>query len=77
MGVVIGIASDYFTDDRRPPVHKTAKASEKGPALTILSGVSYGFLSVLPALVLNDPWNMPPMVVAEGRGNAANSEGAP
>ncbi len=51
VGVVIGIASDYFTDDRRPPVHKTAKASEKGPALTILSGVSYGFLSVLPALV--------------------------
>lgn len=34
-------------------------------------------LGVLPALVLNDPWNMPPMVVAEGHGNAAKSEGAP
>ncbi|MFV0399288.1 MAG: sodium-translocating pyrophosphatase [Oscillospiraceae bacterium] len=51
VGVIIGIASDYFTDDRKPPVRKTAKASEKGPALTILSGVSYGFLSVLPALL--------------------------
>lgn len=51
VGVVIGIATDYFTDDRRKPVQNTAKASEKGPALTILSGVSYGFLSVLPALV--------------------------
>ncbi len=51
VGVVIGIASDYFTDDRRAPVHKTAEASEKGPALTILSGVSYGFLSVLPSMI--------------------------
>lgn len=50
VGVIIGIASDYFTDDRRKPVRKTAEASEKGPALTILSGISYGFLSVLPAL---------------------------
>ena len=34
-------------------------------------------LGVLPELVLNDPWNMPPMVVAEGRGNAATGEAAP
>ena len=51
VGTVIGIASDYFTDDRRKPVHQTAKASESGPAFTILSGVSYAFLSVLPSLV--------------------------
>ena len=51
VGVIIGIASDYFTDDSKPPVKHTAKASEKGPALTILSGVSYGFMSVLPAMV--------------------------
>lgn len=51
VGVIIGIASDYFTDDRRKPVLQTAKASESGPAFTILSGVSYGFLSTLPALV--------------------------
>ena len=50
VGVIIGIVTDYFTDDRKKPVRKTAEASEKGPALTILSGISYGFLSVFPAL---------------------------
>lgn len=50
VGVIIGIVTDYFTDDSKKPVRKTAEASEKGPALTILSGVSYGFLSVFPAL---------------------------
>jgi K(+)-stimulated pyrophosphate-energized sodium pump len=28
-----------------------AEASKSGPALTIISGASYGFLSVLPAMV--------------------------
>ncbi len=51
MGVVIGITSDYFTNDNKRPVHKVAEASESGPAFTILSGISYGFLSTLPALV--------------------------
>jgi K(+)-stimulated pyrophosphate-energized sodium pump len=35
VGVVIGIASDYFTDDRRKPVHEVGRASESGPAFTI------------------------------------------
>jgi len=51
VGVIIGLASDYFTDDRRPPVHAVAKACESGPAFTILSGVSYGLISALPAMV--------------------------
>ena len=51
VGVIIGIASDYFTNDNKKPVFLTAKASESGPAFTILSGVSYGFLSTLPALI--------------------------
>ncbi|HWQ57535.1 MAG TPA: sodium-translocating pyrophosphatase [Clostridia bacterium] len=51
VGVIIGLASDYFTDDTRRPVQNTANASKSGPAFTILSGVSYGFLSVLPALI--------------------------
>ena len=51
VGVIIGIASDYFTDDTKPPVHHVAKASESGPAFTILSGVSYGWLSTLPAMI--------------------------
>ena len=51
VGVIIGIASDYFTDDSKKPVRNTAKASESGPAFTILSGVSYGFMSTLPSLI--------------------------
>lgn len=51
VGVVIGITSDYFTNDDKKPVRNVAKASESGPAFTILSGVSYGFLSVLPSMV--------------------------
>lgn len=51
VGVVIGIASDYFTDDNKKPVHMVAKACETGPAFTILSGVSYGLLSTLPAMI--------------------------
>jgi K(+)-stimulated pyrophosphate-energized sodium pump len=50
VGTIIGIASDYFTDDSKHPVHYVANASKSGPAFTILSGVSYGFLSVLPAM---------------------------
>ena len=51
VGVVIGIASDYFTNDEKKPVRNVAKASESGPAFTTLSGVSYRFLSALPPLV--------------------------
>lgn len=51
VGVVIGIASDYFTNDNKKPVHMVAKACETGPAFTITSGVSYGLLSTLPAMV--------------------------
>lgn len=51
VGVLIGIASDYFTDDRRKPVHNVARVSKDGPAFTILSGISYGFLSAMPAMI--------------------------
>ena len=51
VGVIIGLTTDYFTDDTKPIVKAVAKASKSGPAFTILSGVSYGFLSVLPAMI--------------------------
>ncbi|MEE0945174.1 MAG: sodium-translocating pyrophosphatase [Clostridia bacterium] len=50
VGVIIGLATDYFTDDSKPIVKKAAHASASGPAFTILSGVSYGFISALPAM---------------------------
>ena len=51
VGVIIGITTDYFTDDTKPIVRKVAHASSSGPAFTILSGVSYGFISALPAMI--------------------------
>ena len=51
VGVIIGITTNYFTDDNMPIVKKVAHASKSGPAFTILSGISYGFLSALPAMV--------------------------
>ncbi|MGI6174055.1 MAG: sodium-translocating pyrophosphatase [Christensenellales bacterium] len=51
VGVIIGLATDYFTDDSKPIVRKVAHASRLGPAFTILSGVSYGFISALPAMI--------------------------
>ena len=51
VGVIIGITTDYFTDDSKPIVRKVAHASGSGPAFTVLSGVSYGFISALPAMV--------------------------
>ena len=51
VGVIIGIATDYFTDDTKPIVKKVAHASASGPAFTILSGTAYGFISALPAMV--------------------------
>jgi K(+)-stimulated pyrophosphate-energized sodium pump len=51
VGVIIGITTDYFTDDSKKPVHFVAHASASGPAFTILSGISYGLLSVLPAMI--------------------------
>lgn len=51
VGVIIGITTDYFTDDSKPIVKKVAHASCSGPAFTVLSGVAYGFISALPAMV--------------------------
>ncbi len=50
VGVIIGITTDYFTDDTKPIVKKVSKASSTGPAFTILSGVSYGYISAIPAM---------------------------
>ena len=51
VGVIIGITTDYFTDDSKPIVRRVAHASGSGPAFTVLSGMSYGFISALPAMV--------------------------
>jgi len=50
-GIIIGVTSDYFTSEDKAPVLKTAKASETGPALNILTGFSYGLRSVIFPLI--------------------------
>ncbi len=52
-GVIVGMTSDYFTNKDKAPVRKVAEMSKMGPALTILSGMSYGFFSVvIPAIAI-------------------------
>ena len=51
VGVIIGMATDYFTNDAKPIVRKVARASKSGPAFTMLSGMSYGLISALPAML--------------------------
>jgi K(+)-stimulated pyrophosphate-energized sodium pump len=51
VGVIIGITSDYFTSDSKKPVFTVAKASNSGPAFTIITGLSYGLVSVFPSLL--------------------------
>ncbi|MCX6657024.1 MAG: sodium-translocating pyrophosphatase [Candidatus Bathyarchaeota archaeon] len=51
VGVVIGMTTDFFTSGDKGPTQRTAEASQTGPALTIITGFSYGLLSVLPPLV--------------------------
>ena len=50
-GIIIGITSDYFTSINRPPTKLTAESSVTGPAINIITGFSYGLISVLPPLV--------------------------
>ncbi len=50
-GVCIGLTSDYFTSIDRGPVKKTAEASITGTAITILTGFSYGIMSVVPPVI--------------------------
>jgi len=50
-GIIIGVTTDYFTSIDKLPVIKTAEASQTGSAVNIITGFSYGLLSVFPALL--------------------------
>ena len=50
-GILIGLESEYFTSG--PPVREVAKASETGPATTIITGFAVGLQSaILPVITL-------------------------
>ena len=50
-GVVVGFTSDYFTGDDRPPVVETARVSSSGAAINIITGFSYGLVSIVPSII--------------------------
>jgi len=50
-GMVIGITTDYFTSIDRSPVLKIAEAAKTGAAINILSGFSYGLMSIVPPVI--------------------------
>jgi len=50
-GVIIGITTDFFTSIDRAPARKTAESSKTGAAINILSGFSYGIMSIIPPII--------------------------
>jgi K(+)-stimulated pyrophosphate-energized sodium pump len=50
-GVVIGFTSDYFTSEDRKPVYETARVSDSGAAINIITGFSYGLVSIVPSVI--------------------------
>jgi K(+)-stimulated pyrophosphate-energized sodium pump len=46
-GMVIGMTTDFFTSIDKGPVKKTAESAKTGAATVILSGFSYGILSIV------------------------------
>ncbi len=51
-GVLIGFLTEYFTGTGRSPVKSIVRASETGPATTIITGVGVGMLSSMPVVLV-------------------------
>lgn len=50
-GVVIGFTSDYYTSTDQRPVLETARVSNSGAAINIITGFSYALISIVPSIV--------------------------
>ena len=50
-GIVMGFTSDYFTREDRKPTRNIANSAKEGHAVVILSGFSYGLLSIVPPTI--------------------------
>jgi K(+)-stimulated pyrophosphate-energized sodium pump len=50
-GMILGFTSDYFTREDKKPTRSMAEAAQEGHAVVILSGFSYGLLSVVPPAI--------------------------
>jgi K(+)-stimulated pyrophosphate-energized sodium pump len=49
--VLIGFTSEYFTSSDSRPVAETARVSSSGAAITIITGYSYGLISIVPSIL--------------------------
>ena len=50
-GVLIGFTSDYYTSEDKRPVQETAGVSGSGAAINIITGYSYGLISIVPSII--------------------------
>ena len=50
-GLVIGVSTDFYTSIDRGPSQRTAESSKSGAAITILTGFSYGLISIVPPIL--------------------------
>ncbi len=50
-GIIIGITTDYYTSIDRMPAKRTARSSQTGAAINIITGFSYGLVSMFPPLL--------------------------
>jgi K(+)-stimulated pyrophosphate-energized sodium pump len=51
-GTLIGLVTEYFTGTGRRPVLAIVRATETGPATTIITGIGVGMLSSMPIVVV-------------------------
>ncbi|NMA18465.1 MAG: sodium-translocating pyrophosphatase [Clostridiaceae bacterium] len=51
-GVVIGQVTEYYTGTEKKPVVSILKATETGPATTIITGISVGMRSAFPTVLI-------------------------
>jgi K(+)-stimulated pyrophosphate-energized sodium pump len=51
IGMLIGFITNVYTSDRYSPVRAVANYSQSGTAVNIITGFSYGLLSMVPSLV--------------------------